>query len=95
VHALRRTHLLFGPTRYLFDPFLGILIKLIKAALAGHLAILESLLQDKPEHAATALRKHLTDAIDRWLLRFQITTRMAPPECPPYLDAGGMTTISA
>jgi DNA-binding GntR family transcriptional regulator len=85
VHALRRTHLLFGPTRYLFDPFLGIPIKLIKAALAEHLAILESLLQDKPEDAATALRKHLTDAIDRWLLRFQITTRMAPPECPPYL----------
>lgn len=85
LRALRRTHLLFGPTRYLFDPFLGIPMELIEAALKEHQTIVESLLAGKAHKAAEALRLHLRDAVDRWLKRFEITTRMTPQRLPPYL----------
>ncbi|WP_207477617.1 FCD domain-containing protein [Arenibaculum pallidiluteum] len=83
--ALRRTHLLFGPTRYLFDPYLGIPIEMIEDALNEHLAIIDLLLAGQPERAAEALRTHLVDAVDRWLRRFEITRRMSPQQCPPWL----------
>ncbi|MEP9375664.1 GntR family transcriptional regulator [Aquabacter sp. CN5-332] len=85
LRALRRTHLLFGPTRYLFDPFLGIPIELIETALKEHLAIIEFLLAGKPGKAADALKDHLQDAVDRWLKRFEITTHMTPQQLPAYL----------
>ncbi|MFC7397460.1 GntR family transcriptional regulator [Chelatococcus sp. GCM10030263] len=85
LRALRRTHLLFGPTRYLFDPILGIPIELIEAALGEHLAIIDFLLAGQPDEAARALHVHLDDAVDRWLMRFEITTRTDPLQCPPYI----------
>jgi DNA-binding GntR family transcriptional regulator len=85
LRSLRRTHLLFGPTRYLFDPILGIPIELIEAALGEHLEIIDLLLAGKPEEAARALHVHLDDAVDRWLMRFEITTRKDPLQCPPYM----------
>ncbi|WP_203192583.1 GntR family transcriptional regulator [Xanthobacter dioxanivorans] len=86
LRALKRTHLLFGPTRYLFDPFLGIPISLIEAALNEHLGIVEHLLDGRADHAAAALAAHLQDAVDRWLKRFEITSRLHPLKTPPYLS---------
>ncbi|MEP9354675.1 GntR family transcriptional regulator [Xanthobacter sp. KR7-65] len=85
LRALKRTHLLFGPTRYLFDPLLGIPIRLIVAALDEHLAIIELLRDGKAEAAARALETHLQDAVERWLGRFESTTRGQPLAFPSYL----------
>lgn len=86
LRALKRTHLLFGPTRHLFDPLLGIPIRMIVAALDEHLAIIDLLLAGEVERAAQALETHLRDAVERWLRRFEITTRGQPIACPPYLQ---------
>lgn len=85
LRALKRTHLLFGPTRYLFDPFLSIPIRLIVAALDEHLQIIDLLMDGQVEAAAQALEAHLRDAVERWLRRFEITTRGQPIAFPPYL----------
>lgn len=86
LRALKRTHLLFGPTRYLFDPFLGIPIKLIVAALNEHLKIIELLLKGRVDEAAAALEAHLKDAVDRWLKRFELSASKQPFAFPSYLS---------
>lgn len=86
MRALKRTHLLFGPTRYLFDPFLGIPIRLIVAALDEHLHILDLLLDGQADRAAHALETHLQDAVERWLRRFEITAKGKPIAFPSYLQ---------
>lgn len=87
MRALKRTHLLFGPTRHLFDPFLGIPIRLIVAALDEHIEIIDLLLDAQPERAAKALEAHLRDAVERWLRRFEITAKGKPIPVPSYLQA--------
>lgn len=86
MRALKRTHLLFGPTRHLFDPFLGIPIRLIVAALDEHLHIVDLLLAGEAERAAEALETHLGDAVERWLRRFEITAKGKPIAFPSYLQ---------
>ncbi len=64
--------MLFVPTRYLFDPVLHILLRLIEAALGEHLEIYRLLLEDPAGGAPPrTLRAHLRRADDRWLKRFQ------------------------
>lgn len=91
LRALDRTHLLFGPTRYLFDPFLGIPVEIIEAALREHLDIVERLLRGDAEGAAQALHEHLRKADGRWLQRFEVTARMTQLRFPPYLTPAGQT----
>ncbi|SHI13613.1 GntR family transcriptional regulator [Pollutimonas bauzanensis] len=83
--ALNRTHFLFGPTRYLTNEFLGIPLELIREAIEEHKEIIDLLIAKKPEQSAQALQKHLSAAVDRWLLRFEITAKMAKLKLPPYL----------
>ncbi|MBX9587742.1 MAG: GntR family transcriptional regulator [Hyphomonadaceae bacterium] len=85
LRALRRTHILFGPTRHLFDPILGIPIEMIQDALHEHLEIINLLSTKKPAQAARRLSRHLEDAVDRWLGRFEVSARMKKIELPPYL----------
>lgn len=85
LRALNRTHLLFGPTRYLLDPILGIPTELIEDALHEHLQIIDLLLGKEGEKAASRLHDHIEAAIDRWLRRFEITRRAPGPMLPPYL----------
>lgn len=92
LRALRRTHLLFGPTRHLFDPFLGIPIRLIVAALDEHLRIIDLLLEGDAPRAAAALEVHLRDAVERWLRRFEITARGQPIVFPPYLRPADLSS---
>lgn len=86
LYALERTHSLFVPTRHLSDPFLGIPMDLIEAALEEHLGILDQLLDRKPERAAELLAQHLKVAHARWLRRFEITTQMTALTYPSYLS---------
>ncbi|MGU3492935.1 GntR family transcriptional regulator [Xanthobacteraceae bacterium A53D] len=86
LRALKRTHLLFGPTRYLLDPLLGIPTRLIVAALDEHMAIIDHLLKGRAAAAARLLEGHLRDAVERWLKRFEITARGQPIDFPPYLS---------
>ncbi|UHD45954.1 GntR family transcriptional regulator [Aureimonas altamirensis] len=87
VMALKRTHVLFAPTRHLFDPVLGIPLSQIEDALIEHLEILEQLQNVNWNVAADQLASHLTGAMDRWLGRLE----QAGPRCviamPPYLSA--------
>lgn len=96
LRALHRTHLLFGPTRYLLDPLLGIPSELIDAALKEHLTIIEKLIDGKIEPAARELHGHIDAAIDRWLRRFRSAREIAEIDLPPYLTsrpAGATGTI--
>ena len=86
MRALKRTHLLFGPTRYLFDPVLGIPMDLIGAALDEHLEIIDLMLEGRSDLAAQALEAHLRDAVERWLRRFEITAAAQPLALPSYLQ---------
>lgn len=83
--ALRRTHLLFAPTRHLFDPLLGIPLGMIEEALKEHLVIIDLLLENKAKKAASLLRRHLEDAVARWLGRFEVAARTGKITFPPYL----------
>lgn len=85
LRALERTHVLFVPTRYLEDPYLGIPAELIHAALHEHVSIIEDLLRGKTRAAAACLHEHLKVADERWLRRFEITARMTQVQFPPYL----------
>lgn len=85
LNALARTHVLFAPTRHLFHPYLSIPAELIRAALCEHLAIVDCLIQNDVENAVEGLRSHLRDAVDRWLRRFAITSKVAKVEMPSYL----------
>lgn len=92
LRALERTHMVFGPTRYLFHPFLGVPVEMIEGALTEHLDIVERALRGDADGAAQALHDHLAVADDRWLRRFEIIARTTRLQCPPYLapaDAAG------
>lgn len=86
LHALRRTQILFVPTRYLSDPLLGIPIELIEAAVREHLEIVQNLLDDMPDLAAQNLVRHLKVARDRWLERFEINATALHQNLPSFLD---------
>lgn len=83
--ALARTQFLFGPTRYLSHPFLGIPVGLLHAALKEHLEIITLLQKGDQKGAADALRRHLQVAVDRWLQRFEISSKTTDLKLPPYL----------
>lgn len=85
LRALHRTHLLFGPTRYLLDPILGIPTELIEDALREHLRIIDLLIEQDAAAAAAELHDHIEAAIDRWLRRFEITRKVSEFSLPPYL----------
>ena len=85
--ALRRTHLLFGPTRHLVDPDLGIPMEMIEAALREHLEIIDLVAANRVQIAAAALVQHLIDATERWNGRFEIALNCQKIEFPPYLVA--------
>jgi DNA-binding GntR family transcriptional regulator len=85
LYALRRTHLIFGPTRHLIDPILGIPMTMIVAALREHLSIIDHLLTGDADAAASALHAHLADAIERWMKRFEIAGRIGKIKYPSYL----------
>ncbi|EWY41704.1 GntR family transcriptional regulator [Skermanella stibiiresistens SB22] len=89
LRALERTHLVFGPTRYLFHPFLGVPVEIIDAALREHLDIIDRLLRQDGAGAAQALYDHLMVADDRWLRRFEIIARTTQMRFPPYLSPAG------
>jgi len=84
--ALARTHVLFVPTRYLGDPYLQIPGQLINDAFTEHLDIIEAVLANDPQRAASILFDHLDEADKRWMLRFDIVSRMKQPPLPPYLS---------
>jgi DNA-binding GntR family transcriptional regulator len=88
-HALARTHVLFVPTRYLSDPYLRIPNTLIDDALVEHLQVIDALLAGDVAGAARALAAHLEEADARWMLRFDIVSRMTQPDLPGYLSAIG------
>ena len=85
LRALARTHVLFAPTRHLFDPYLQIPMKLIRDALDEHLAIVDALAANNAKQAAAILKSHLKDAVDRWLHRFEATAEVRKLSLPPYL----------
>lgn len=92
LRALERTHMVFGPTRYLFHPFLGVPIEMIEGALTEHLEIIERASRGDDAGAAQVLRDHLDVAADRWLRRFRIIASTTRLEFPSYLspaDGGG------
>ncbi len=84
--ALARTHLLFAPTRYLGDPYLQIPGQLINDAFTEHLQIIDTLLANDAQQAARILFEHLDEADKRWMLRFDIVSRMKQPPLPAYLS---------
>lgn len=83
--ALKRTHLLFAPTRHLFDPFLKVPSEVLQSAFLEHRQIVELLLLRKIGKAAVALHEHLKEADSRWLQRFEYTARMTQLQFPSYL----------
>jgi DNA-binding GntR family transcriptional regulator len=83
--ALARTHVLFVPTRYLSDPYLQIPGQLINDAFTEHLQIIDALLANDVQRAAQILQDHIREADTRWMLRFEIVSRMKQQELPPYL----------
>jgi DNA-binding GntR family transcriptional regulator len=85
LRALARTHVLFAPTRHLFDPYLQIPAKLIRDTLDEHLAIVDALVAGNVRKAAAILKAHLEDAVDRWLHRFAMTAEVRKLSVPPYL----------
>ena len=84
--SLRKTHVLFGPTRHLFDPILRIPLDMIEDALNEHRVIIENLLSGDADRASNTLYSHLDGAIERWLVRFQTSRRHTEIAFPPYLS---------
>ncbi|KAA0972146.1 GntR family transcriptional regulator [Aureimonas fodinaquatilis] len=87
VTALKRTHVLFAPTRHLLDPVLGIPLSQIEDALKEHLEILEHLASGSAKAAADHLAAHLSGAIDRWLGRLDHAGPSCVTPMPVYLSA--------
>jgi DNA-binding GntR family transcriptional regulator len=85
VRSLKQAHLLFGPTRHLFDPILGLSLQLIEGALREHLDIITRLQCDDASGAANALDQHLQLADERWMQRFDVVDHVRAPSFPPYL----------
>lgn len=86
LRALERTHMVFGPTRYLFHPFLGVPVEMIGGALTEHLEIIDRAIRGDAAGAAQTLRDHLDVAADRWLKRFRIIASTTRLEFPSYLS---------
>ncbi|WP_283178845.1 GntR family transcriptional regulator [Gemmobacter sp. 24YEA27] len=86
LRALERTHILFAPTRHLFDPVLSIPLDQIGDALHEHLEILDLLSRKETAFAARQLRDHLTGAVERWLGRFEKELPRIGSGMPPYLS---------
>ena len=84
--ALARTHVLFVPTRYLSDPYLQIPPQLIDAAMVEHLRVVDALIRGDIMGARVALEEHLYQADSRWMLRFDLVSRLTQPELPDYLS---------
>ncbi len=84
--ALARTHVLFVPTRYLSDPYLRIPSQLIDAAMEEHLRVIDALIHKNIAQARAALEDHLREADARWMLRFDLVSRLPQPELPDYLS---------
>gem|GEM_PF-2435911 len=91
VKALERTHVLFAPTRHLFDPVLSIPLVQIEDALREHSEILELLQRGKGEAAADGLARHLNGAVDRWLGRFGRSLEETTYALPSYLTITSRT----
>lgn len=89
VMVLERTHVLFAPTRHLFDPVLGIPLSQIQDALLEHLNILEHLASSNSKAAADRLAAHLSGAVDRWLGRLDHAGPSSVTPMPVYLTAFG------
>jgi DNA-binding GntR family transcriptional regulator len=85
IQASKRTFFLFGPTRHLVDPLLGISHATIGDALREHLLVIDALRDQDVEAAATALRTHIGAAVDRWLHRFELAAVQGQPALPSYL----------
>lgn len=85
LQSLSRTHVLFVPTRYLFDPILHIPLSLIEDALKEHLEIYNLLLDQQVDKASMALLAHLKNADERWLRRFESAPHRKQAALPPYL----------
>lgn len=85
IQALKPTHFLFGPTRHLIDPILGIPMHKIERALQEHLAVLNHVLDGDVRGAASLLEEHLAEAVSRWLGRFEIAENLGSVACPNYL----------
>ncbi len=83
--ALKRTHLLFAPTRHLGDPFLGVPVEIIRAALDEHAEILESLASGRTDRAMEQLVAHIRVAHSRWNRRLTIASQVLDLRMPPYL----------
>ena len=85
--AAKRAALLFGPSRHLVDPLLGIPNSTIKDALQEHVLIIDALLDTQTDLAVAALRTHIAAALDRWLERLERAAVWGQPNLPAYLKA--------
>lgn len=89
ISSLRKTHVLFSPTRHLMDPILRIPLEMIEDALNEHRMIVEKLLSGDFDGASSTLYAHLDGAIDRWLVRFESNLQRAGIAPPKYLSPVG------
>lgn len=106
LNSLKRTHFLFGPTRYRFlsnEPK--------HKALVEHAAVIDHLIEGDAKRAARALRHHLKCGVERWLTRFQnsagseelnpvsylelITTASMPPASDQHAGGRAQAAITA
>lgn len=85
--ALAKTQVLFAPTRHLLHPYLTLPSPQIRDALNEHLATIDQLAAGEVSGAAATLRQHLVDGANRWMLRFEVTSKSSMVERPPYLSA--------
>jgi len=83
--ALKRTHLLFAPTRYLADPYLEVPKEVLGRAFDEHARIIDQLCQGDAEQAVASLQDHLRRAHRRWRRRFEMADSMTQAELPSYL----------
>ena len=85
--AAKRTEFLFGPTRHLIDPLLGLSKATVSAVLREHLQVIEALIAADAGLAAGSLRVHISAAVARWLERFQVASKRGRVPLPPFLTA--------
>lgn len=85
IHALKPMHFPFDPSRHLIDPILGIPMHKIEHVLHEHHAILDHLRDGDARGAARLLERHLAEAVDRCLGRFEVAATLGSVACPDYL----------
>lgn len=85
--ALRRTHLLFAPTRYLSDPYLSMPKEQLGQAFQEHVKVIDQLYKGDVDKAVLSLEQHLRRASGRWKKRFDMAATMPRLELPAYLTA--------